>query len=104
MWHFAAVNVPKQQRWPLLLHDQARLEYGRLLWKRPSAKMRLLRHWADERHPYAQRFAEIYRPWVEKVLEAKEESDDMLDEELSRHGLSLRVVVREIPPVFGSFY
>lgn len=81
------------KRWPLLLYDQARLEYGRLL-----------RHWQDERHPYAQRFAETYRPWVEKVLEAKEEADDALDEELSRHGLSLRVVVREIPPVFGSFY
>jgi hypothetical protein len=38
------------------------------------------------------------------VLETKEEADDALDEELSRHGLSLRVVVREIPPVFGSFY
>ncbi len=104
MWHFAAVSVSKHQRWPLLLHDQARLEYGRLLWGRPSAKARLLRHWADERHPYAQRFAETYRPWVEKVLEAKEQADDALDEELSRHGLSLRVVVREIPPVFGSFY
>ncbi|HBJ84840.1 MAG: hypothetical protein Q8M07_25655 [Prosthecobacter sp.] len=92
------------QRWPLLLHDQARLEYGRLLWKRPSAKQRLLKHWADEKHPGAQRFAQTYRPWVEKVLESAPEADDALDAELSRHGLSLRVVVREIPPVFGSFY
>ncbi len=98
------MDVPQHQRWPLLLHDQARLEYGRLLWKRPSARSRLLSHWSDARHPYAERFAKTYRPWVEKVLEAKQEADDALDEELSREGLSLRVVVREIPPVFGSFY
>ncbi|MDZ4401598.1 hypothetical protein [Prosthecobacter sp.] len=98
------MNPSIHDRWPLLLHDQARLEYGRLLWKRPSAKKRLLKHWNDERHPYASRFSKTYRPWVEKVLEAGPETDDALDEELSRHGLSLRVVVREIPPVFGSFY
>ncbi|HEY1048786.1 MAG TPA: hypothetical protein VGE39_03485 [Prosthecobacter sp.] len=97
-------NKSKGKRWPLPVHDQARLEYGRLLWRRPSARARLLKHWQDERHPYSERFAETYRPWVEKVLEAKEEADDALDEELSLHGLSLRVVVREIPPVFGSFY
>jgi hypothetical protein len=98
------VNVSKHQRWPLLPHDQARLEYGRLLWKRPAAKARLLQHWNDERHPYARRFSQVYRPWVEKVLETSSEADDALDKELSQHGLSLRVVVREIPPVFGSFY
>ena len=98
------MNPSTHDRWPLLLHDQARLEYGRLLWKRPSAKKRLLKHWNDEKHPYARRFSQTYRPWVEKVLEAGPEADDALDEELSRHGLSLRVVVREIPPVFGSFY
>ena len=98
------MSVSKHQRWPLLLHDQARLAYGRLLWKRPSARSRLLSHWTDSRHPYAERFAKTYRRWVEKVLSSTEEGDDSLDEELSREGLSLRVVVREIPPVFGSFY
>lgn len=91
-------------RWPLLMHDQARLEYGRLLWKRPRARARLLQHWQDERHPYADRFANQYVSWVTKVLESAPEDDDALDAMLREHGLSLRVIVREIPPVFGSFY
>lgn len=92
------------RRWPLLMHDQARLEYGRLLWRRPSARERLLRHWTDPRHPYAERFVSEYRPLVERVLEATEADDNALDLELRGQGKSLRVVVREIPPVFGSFY
>ena len=91
-------------RWPLLLHDQARLEYGRLLWKRPSARTRLLHHWTDPRHPYAERFAREYRALVERVLTGTAEEDDALDAELRKQGQSLRSVVREIPPVFGSFY
>ena len=91
-------------RWPLLLHDQARLEYGRLLWKRPAARARLLRHWTDPHHPYAERFAREYRPLVERVLAGTAEEDDALDSELRAHGQSLRSIVREIPPVFGSFY
>jgi hypothetical protein len=31
-------------------------------------------------------------------------SDDALDAELQAEGLSLRVVVKEIPPVFGDFF
>jgi hypothetical protein len=93
-----------QQRWPLLMHDQARLEYGRLLWKRPSAKARLVRHWMDSRHPYAERFKAKYQPYVERLLSSAEGEDDALDQELRKEGLSLRVVVREIPPVFGGFY
>ena len=91
-------------RWPLLMHDQARLEYARLLWKRDSAREHLLRHWTDPRHPYAERFREEYRPFVERVLAADPAQDDALDAELREQGKSLRVIVREIPPVFGSFY
>ena len=91
-------------RWPLLMHDQARLEYARLLWKRDSAREHLLRHWTDPRHPYSERFTEEYRPFVERVLAADSTQDDVLDAELREHGKSLRVIVREIPPVFGSFY
>ncbi|MEO7318389.1 MAG: hypothetical protein ABIZ56_05320 [Chthoniobacteraceae bacterium] len=91
-------------RWPLLIHDQARLEYSRLLWKRPGSRERLLRHWTDPRHPYAERFTTEHREWVERLLTASPESDDALDAELRREGRSLRAVVREIPPVFGSFY
>jgi hypothetical protein len=97
-------NDTHSPRWPLLLHDQARLEYGRLLWRRPDARARLLRHWTDPNHPYAERFAREYRPLVERVLAASAEEDDALDAELRKQGESLRSVVREIPPVFGSFY
>ena len=91
-------------RWPLLLHDEARLEYTRLLWKRAAARERLQRHWADPRHPYRERFETEYRPWVERVLESDPQDDDALDASLQAEGKSLRVIVREIPPVFGSFY
>ena len=90
-------------RWPLLIHDQARLEYTRLLWKRPRLRARLLRHWTDARHPYAERFKPL-QSTVERVLAASAEEDDSLDADLQKEGLSLRVIVREIPPVFGSFY
>ena len=91
-------------RWPLLMHDQARLEYARLLWRRPRARQRLLRHWKDPRHPYAPRFEEEHRPFVERLLNAAESDDDQLDADFRAEGRSLRTVVREIPPVFGSFY
>lgn len=91
-------------RWPLLIHDQARLEYGRLLWKRPCARERLLRHWQDERHPYRERFLEQWQPLVERLLASSSSEDDVLDAEFRTLGQSLRTVVREIPPVFGSFY
>jgi hypothetical protein len=85
-------------------HDLARLEYGRLLWRRPATRERLIRHWTDPRHPYAPRFAEKWRTIVEEVLEADPENDRTLDDSLRSRGLSLRVVVREIPPVIGSFF
>ena len=84
--------------------DWSRLEYGRLLWKSPRTRDRLLVHWLDERHPHHERFASQWRPWVEKVLRANPEFDESLDRSLRSEGLSLRVVIREIPPVFGSFY
>jgi hypothetical protein len=86
------------------LEDRARLYYGRLLWKRPDARARLLRHWTDSRHPHADRFEEIYRKHVERLLAGAPEGDAQLDAEFQAQGLSLRVVAREIPPVFGSFY
>ena len=84
--------------------DEARLEYGRLLWRNAAARARLLRHWTDPRHPYAERFQETFRPWIERVLSSTEDEDNRLDSELRDAGLSLRVVVKEIPPVFGSFF
>jgi hypothetical protein len=38
------------------------------------------------------------------VLSASPGDDDALDAALQSEGLSLRVVVKEIPPVFGSFW
>lgn len=88
----------------LIPDDWARLQYGRLLWKKEKTRERLLAHWMDPRHPYRERFVHKYRNWVERVLEADPADDDDLDSELRQKGLSLRVIMREIPPVFGSFY
>jgi hypothetical protein len=86
------------------LEDAARLHYGRLLWRRPATRDRLLRHWTDPRHPWAERFTERYRPFVDHVLKAGAEDDHVTDAWLRGCGHSLRTIAREIPPVFGSFY
>ncbi len=88
----------------LSYQDHARLQYGRLLWKNPKMKERLLGHWLDLRHPYRDRFQETYRPWVERVLSSDSASDEKLDQEFMREGESLRSIIKEIPPVFGAFY
>jgi hypothetical protein len=82
--------------------DEARFEYGRLLWRSPSLRARLLKHWTDSRHPYHHRFLE-QRELIESVL-ASDESEEELDRRLRERDSSLRCVAREIPPVFGSFY
>ncbi len=38
--------------------DIARFEYGRLLWKNPEARRRLLAHWESPDHPHVDRFHE----------------------------------------------
>lgn len=85
-------------------HDLARLYCGRLLWRKERTRERLLRHWTDARHPYRDWFLEKWRPVVEEVLEADPAHDFELDARLKARGLSLRVVVREIPPVIGNFF
>ena len=82
--------------------DLARLEYGRMFWKNPRLRSYLLSHWLDQRHPYRERFVQN-RPLIEEILESSE-NDDALDARLHSRGLSLRAVMREIPPVFGSFW
>ncbi len=79
--------------------DIARLEYGRLLWK-SAAKSRLLAHWTNPGHPYAERFRSK-RSLVERILESPL-PDEQLDKQLQAEGYSLRSLMREIPPVFGS--
>ena len=82
--------------------DISRFQYGRRMWRLPDMRARLLAHWTDERHPYRERF-QTQRAWVEEIL-----SSDVpavrLDEQLRRRKTSLRCIVREIPPVFGSFF
>lgn len=87
------------------IHHQeyAKLEYGRLLWRVPAYRERLLRHWRDPRHPHAERFAE-HEAEVTRLLESPNGSDAAVDAELRRHNSSLRAVVKEIPSVFGSFF
>ena len=83
--------------------EYAKLEYGRQLWRVPAYRERLLRHWRDPRHPHAGRFAE-HEAEVEKILASPKGSDAELDAALRQRNLSLRVVVKEIPSVFGSFF
>ena len=64
---------------------------------------RLLRHWRDPRHPHSERFAEREAD-ICRLLESPRGSDAQIDAELRQRGLSLRVMVKEIPSVFGSFY
>lgn len=80
--------------------DVARLEYGRLLWKSTTARKRLLAHWMNPEHPYSERFR-TRRALVERILEATLSYDE-LDVAFREEGHSLRSVMREIPPVFGT--
>ena len=78
------------RQFPLLPQDEARLEYGRILWRKPHTRERLLRHWSDPRHPYSARFLNEWKPEVERLLESPAGHDDELDAGLRAHGLSLR--------------
>ena len=42
------------------VEEYAKLEYGRLPWRVPAYRERLLRHWKDSRRPHAQRFGEAF--------------------------------------------
>ena len=87
----------------IYFQEYAKLEYGRLLWRVPAHRERLLRHWRDPRHPHAERFAE-HEAEVTHILESPKGSDAALDAELQQRNSSLRAVVKEIPSVFGSFF
>jgi hypothetical protein len=80
--------------------DIARFEYGRLLWKNPEARRRLLAHWESQDHPNAERFREN-KSLVREILESPL-GEAELDSSLRQRHLSLRAAAREIPPVFGS--
>lgn len=56
------------------------------------------------RYPYSERFRERWRPLVDRVLRSEPGHDDQLDAALQTEGVSLQVVVEEIPPAFGAFF
>jgi len=101
--HESGHDMQDTEVWGLYANydDVARFQYGRLLWRQPAMRARLLAHWLDERHPYRERFL-TQRALVEEVL-ASPETPEGLDQRLRLKGTSLRSVAREIPPVFGSF-
>ena len=80
--------------------DIARFEYVRLLWRNPSVRQRLLAHWNNPEHPYKQRFI-ANQALIEEALGSQASAEE-LDATFRKRNLSLRVVAREIPPVFGS--
>jgi hypothetical protein len=82
--------------------DVARFDYGRRMWRLPEVRARLLAHWTDPRHPYHRRFREQQHQ-LEQIL-SSDAPAWQLDQELRARGASLRSLVREIPPVFGSFF
>lgn len=87
----------------IYFQEYAKLEYGRMVWRSPEFRERLLRHWKDPRHPHAERFSK-YEADVRHILESPKDADATLDAELRQRGSSLRAVVKEIPSVFGSFF
>jgi hypothetical protein len=64
--------------------DLARFQYGRMLWRLPDVRARLIRPWTDERHPYHERFLE-QRGLIEEVL-CSTESPEELDRRLRAQG------------------
>ena len=82
--------------------DVARFEYGRRLWRDPSARARLLAHWLDQRHPYQRRFRAAQQ--LVEIILSSNDPPALLDAQLRHRGTSLRAATREIPPVFGMFY
>ncbi len=87
-------------------HAAARLPLGSLhgLHGHPHKREPLLRHGLDERHPYSARLRDHWLPLVDRVLRSEPDHDDSLDAALQSEGSSLRAVVKDIPPVFGSFF
>ena len=61
---------------------------------------RLLAHWNNPEHSYQQRFF-ANQTLIEEAL-GSESSAEKFDERFRKRNPSLRAVVREIPPVFGS--
>jgi hypothetical protein len=70
--------------------EYAKLEYGRMVWRVPAFRERLLRHWTDPRHPHAERFAQ-HETDVRHILESPKNSDAELEPACRRQRNSVRV-------------
>jgi hypothetical protein len=81
------------------LEDEARLDYGRMLWNSPRGRMRLLYIWNHPDHPHRDRF-EQYREMVVGLLECPD------PREYVAHypEWSLRTMTREIPAIIWSIW
>ena len=67
--------------------DIARFEYGRLLWKNPSVRQRMLAHWSDSKHPCHHRFLD-YQETIEEVLGSQSSAVE-LDERFAKKETSV---------------
>lgn len=84
------------------VEEYAKLEYGRLLWRVPAYRERLLPHWYDPRHPHAGRFVEREAE-VTRILESPKDSDAALDSELRRRNSNLRASSKKFRPYSARF-
>jgi len=81
------------------LDDDARLEYGRLLWRNPEGRRRLLYVWEHPDHPHRETFAR-QREMIVRLLECP----DPIQYVKAFPQWSLRTMTREIPPIIGSLW
>jgi hypothetical protein len=81
------------------LEDDARLDYGRLLWKSPKGRRRLLYIWEHQDHPHRERFRQ-YRDLIVGLLECP----DPKAYAAAHKDWSLRMMVREIPAIIWSLW
>lgn len=80
--------------------DIARFEYGRLLWRNPSARKRLLAHWSNSEHPHEQRF--LANPILIEAVFGLESRELATDERFKKTETQPPGRCEKIPPVFGS--
>ena len=76
----------------------ARLEYGRLLWKKEQGREKLLANWTHTQHPHREHFIK-QRNILENLLNSQKDYQ-VLDADLRRQSSSLRAAMRDIPSYF----
>ena len=82
--------------------DATRLHCSRVFWRSLKSRDMMLAHWNHPEHPSRDRWKN-YSAVIEEVLSFVGD-DSELDKSLRERKLSLRVVIREIPPIIGSIW